>query len=575
MTDDSRSAPSGSQGDPAGPSAPTRPRAPGPASPVVRPRQGVSLVWIIPLVAALAGAWLWYQSVQSQGPLITISFETGDGLVPGRTALKVKNVVVGQVETIRLSDDLSLVSVLARMNPEARPYLRSQTRFWVVRPRIGTAGISGLGTIVSGVYLTVEPGRGEPTTEFVGLEAPPVSPSDAPGLKLSLRAERLGSLDVGSPVFYRDLCVGMVENHHLAGDGRSMVVEIYIEEGFTALVRANSHFWNASGVDVSLSAGGIDIRTQSLDAILAGGVAFGTLPGETLGEPAQNGQEFWLHDSHRAIAEQDYSEVDDYVLFFEGSVRGLVVGAPVEFRGIKLGEVTGISMQYDVNTRQLQIPVYIQANRRPVRIVGDADDVKTDLHRGQKLSDYVARGMRAQLQTGNIVTGSLYIDMEFHPETPARLLGIDPDHEELPTIPRTVEALQKTLAALPLSELFESAVSAVQAIEELARAPEILDTTRNLDRTLLDAQALIASLEAQVASLGARVDQTAASAVGAFSAATDSFDTLGEVVGEGSDIRYQTRTTLAELSEAARSLRILVDYLERHPEALLQGKELP
>ena len=545
----------------------------GPAEAVVKKSRGPSLVWIVPIVAALAAGWLWWRTIQEQGPLITITFVTADGLEAGKTKVKFKNVEVGVVETVTISDDLSHVIAGVRMEKTSEPHLTSGTRFWIVRPRIGAQGISGLSTIVSGAYIEIEPGKGAAQAEFTGLETPPVAPADAPGLKLTLVSEKLSSLEQGSSIFYRDVHVGLVEDHKLDEDGRGISLDVYIFEQYEHLVRKNTHFFNVSGIEVTLGASGFDVRTQALDALLMGGVAFALAPDDDPGPPAEDGDVFTLYDSYSDILELRYTQqTDKFVLYFDGSLRGLEEGAPVEFRGMKVGQVVEIRMQYNPETLELHIPVIIEMQRGRVEIIGGEEQVD-DEDRAAAMAGFVDRGMRAQLRTGSIVTGALFVDLDFHPETDRRLLGINTEYSELPTIPSPVESLENTLNQLP--QLFTSANEAVESVRDIVKSPEVAAAVARLDDVLAQAETLLAEVGEQAGSLGSRLDETARHADEALVEATRTLVNLQDMTDESSDVRAALTSSLQELSQAARSLRALTDYLERHPEALIKGKELP
>jgi len=539
-----------------------------PAEAVVKKAKGPSLVWIVPIVAAAAAGWLWYRTIQEQGPLITISFHTADGLESGKTKVKLKYVEAGLVESISIAPDLSHVSVVVRMEKEVQQHLNEQTRFWVVRPRFGVQGISGLGTIVSGAYIEMEPGGGPPTSTFEGLETPPISPNDAPGLKLHLQSERLASMDVGTSVYFRDVCVGLVESHTLDPEGRGVLIDIYIREQFAHLVRENSCFFNASGFDLRLGTEGVELRTQALESLLLGGIAFAIPPGEEAGPPAESGATYPIYDSYDDILDLRFSETDEYVLYFDGSVRGLSVGAPVEFRGIKLGSVTDIVMQFDPASQQIYIPVHIETQRGHIQIMGDET-----FDRAEQMAAFVGRGLRAQLKTGNLVTGALFVDLDFHPETDVRLVGISKDVMELPTVPSTIESLEKTLGQLP--EILASVQQTVDGFGELARSPQIASALGHFEDAMAHGEELMSKLDHGMDGLTNRVDETAGYTDTALQELRETLASLRNLTTDGSDVRASLVNSLDELAHSARSLRALTDYLEQHPEALLKGKELP
>ncbi|MDX1708187.1 MAG: MlaD family protein, partial [Desulfobacterales bacterium] len=293
----------------------------------VKAKKQISIVWLIPMVAVLIGGWLAYKGLSEKGPMVAITFESAEGLESGKTLVKYKDVKIGQVESIRFSADLSKVIVSAELVKEATPYLTDKARFWVVRPRVTASGVSGLGTLFSGAYIEMDPGKeGNPARQFKGLEVPPIVTTGVPGREFLLQAKSLGSLDNGSPIYYRQIQVGQVIGYDLAEDGRSLKIKIFINAPHDKLVRANTRFWNASGFDLKLDAGGIQLNTQSLVSIMMGGIAFDTPTSLEISGPPDEGQVFKLYDSRESIFERTFTEKRYYILHFEGSIRGLSVG---------------------------------------------------------------------------------------------------------------------------------------------------------------------------------------------------------------------------------------------------------
>src|SRR3954464_10861280 len=282
---------------PGAPAAPTPPRRGPPEAAVGRRRRRFSVVWLVPLVAAAIAAWLAVTTLREKGPTVTIAFKTAEGLEAGKTKVRYKDVEVGTVEDVRLSDDLEGVVAVAELRKQADPFAAAGTRWWVVRPRVGASGVSGLGTLISGAYVGLDPGRGERTLSFTGLEEPPPIASDVPGRRFALHGDGLGSVDQGSPVYYRGLRVGQVLGRPLDDDRRSFTFEIFVDAPHDRLPPATSRFWNASGIDVSVGAGGVEVATESLESILAGGVAFDTPGIEAPGEEAAADHAFHLFQS--------------------------------------------------------------------------------------------------------------------------------------------------------------------------------------------------------------------------------------------------------------------------------------
>lgn len=533
-----------------------------PEPPVAAPEPRVSrrhfpVVWIIPLVALLAGAWLAYDAVSSRGPLVTIRFKTAEGLVAGKTKVKFKDVEVGKIEAIEYSDDLSHVVVTARMAKGMERHLRSETRFWVVRAQVTGGEVSGLGTIFSGAYIGVQLSKqGRLETEFDGLDKPPALTPDQPGRVFALRADRLGSLDVGSPVYFRQIKVGQVVAYDLEEGGRTVLVKAFVHAPHDARVRAGTRFWNVSGVGVSVDANGLQVRAESLLSLVLGGVAFET-PGaaEEAGDVAPD-QVFTLFPTREKSNETTFAHKEYYRLAFPGSVRGLAIGAPVEFRGMAIGQVADIFLEYDADKGEVRIPVLIEVEPERFRRRG-----RNRLKDPAKIVEsLVEDGLRARLNTGNLLTGQAYVDLDMHPDAPAARLKRDGDYLELPTLPTPLEGIFASFSRimdrmdkLPLESMAGELRDTMDGMREtMAGLRTIMGTAdtflRNADKnTLPRAEAALEQMRSTLARAEAALDPDSA-------------------------MRADLELALKELADAARSLRVLADYLERQPDALLYGK---
>ncbi|WP_048992382.1 intermembrane transport protein PqiB, partial [Burkholderia cenocepacia] len=336
--------------------------APRPPDPAISTKSGwlPSLVWLVPLIAALIGIGLVIKSVRERGPEITISFHSAEGLEPGKTQVKYKDVEIGMVKTIKLSKDLSRVLVQVQLKKEAEDFAVQGSRFWIVRPRVGATGVSGLGTLLSGAYIGVDAGHGQDTlTDFTGLETPPAVTGDQKGTQYVLRGDSLGSVDIGSPVYYRRVQVGQVVGFSLDKDGTGVTFNVFVNAPYDQYVGLNSRWWQASGVDLRLDSSGLKLNTQSLATVILGGIAFQTPPNQGSGATAPNNTTFRLgSDEGDAMRDPDGQPLQ-VVMNFSQSLRGLAVGAPVDFRGIVLGEVTNIGIDFDPKTKNFLMPVTI------------------------------------------------------------------------------------------------------------------------------------------------------------------------------------------------------------------------
>ena len=561
---------------------PPKDSAPDVAEVELKPRRGFSIVWLIPLVAGAIAIWLAYKTISEQGPAFTVSFRTAEGLEAEKTKVKYKDVEVGLVERIRVSEDLATIIVTARLEKTAEKMLAETSRFWVVRPRLGAGGVSGLGTLVSGAYIEIDPGDGASASAFVGLEEAPVVRSDVPGTEYVLTAGRLGSLSAGSPIYFRGIDVGEVLGFDLAEDNGSVTIPIFVRAPYDRLVRDRSRFWNASGFDIELGADGVRVDTESVQAMLIGGLAFDTPPGGTAG-PSAAGTVFPLYDSFAATTEAIYVEKVSFVMYFDGSVRGLSVGAPIEFRGIKVGQVRDVSIAFDAAAGEVRIPVTIDIEPQRIALAGSEQDAAAiDRTERRTMISLVERGLRGQLRSGSLLTGQLVVSLDFHPDAPPAKLGLDSDPPEIPTVPseldeitRSAEALLAKLAGLPLDALIDDLRSTVQATNKLVASPELQQSAVQLNRSLDSLQSLLANVEREVGPLTAGLRRTTTTANDVLRDAGAAFRSADSLVGENAQLRFDLAELLAELTEMARSIRVLADYLEQNPDALLRGKGAP
>jgi paraquat-inducible protein B len=535
----------------------------------VQRKKQISIVWLIPIVAVLIGGWLAYKGLSEKGPVVTITFESAEGLEAGKTQLKYKDVKIGEVQTIRFNADLSQVIVTAELVKEAAPYLTENTRFWVVRPRVTASGVSGLGTLFSGAYIGMDPGKeGKQQTSFKGLEIPPVVTTGMPGREFLLRATELGSLDIGAPVYYRQIQVGQVIGYELEDEGQSLRIKIFINAPHDKLVRKNTRFWNASGFDLKLDASGLTLNTQSVVSIMMGGIAFDTPTSLEVGGPAQEDQLFRLYETRASIFERTYTEKIYYILHFNESIRGLTVGAPVEFRGIKIGQVVDIKSEFDLKKGSPRITVLIETEPQRWKVAGtDREATAEDSKKG--LAKLVAKGLRAQLKTGSLLTGQLFVSIDFYPDAPKAEIKYGEKFPEFPTIPAPLQIitarvndLLSKIETVPIEQIGKDLGDTLQNVKQLSESKELLEAVQALNQTLQDARDLAQNLNTNVApAITATLDR-----------AQQTLVSVEGTLGKDSPLQYELRLAIKELGESARSLRVLLEYLERHPDALIFGK---
>lgn len=525
-----------------------------PPTPVTRKWRGPSLVWLVPIIALAVGVSLLIRAILATGPQVTIDFNSADGLRPGKTEVRYKEVVVGRVESLTLSEGRDRVHVSVRLDRSVSNIAVDDTRFWVVRPRIDTAGVSGIETLFSGAYIGVDAGVSQvQRRQFTGLEAPPYVLRGEPGRGFVLRTEDLGSLDVGSPIFYRRNRVGRVVGYKLDPQVDELSVQIFIEAPYDKLVNSQTRFWNASGVEVSLSSSGLSVNTQTLASVLAGGVSFERPPGSQGLPPAPDGNRFELFpDRKRALAPPD-GPAQRVRMVFDQSIRGLAIGAPIDFLGIEIGSVKAIRLDYD--TKRKRFPVEVEADIYPTRLgaVRDAlrepadDERRRDVTLLQRL---VASGLRAQARTGNLLTGQMYVALDFPGRTTRAVLDTDTPVPAIPTVPGTLADVQPQIAEI---------------VAKINKVP-FDDIGRNLNDTLTQARMAIDQLRPDAQASLAEVRRTLQS-VQETLARTDR-----QLLDPSAPIQRNAEQTLLDLQRAAQSLRVLTDYLQRHPESLLRGK---
>ncbi|PKU25086.1 intermembrane transport protein PqiB [Telmatospirillum siberiense] len=522
--------------------------------PVIEPprRWRFSMVWIIPLLAAVIGLSLVVQAIMQRGPTITVTFSSAEGIEPGKTKVKFKDVDIGEVKTVRLSQDRARVVVTIELVKEAGQLAVADSRFWVVRPRFAGSGVSGLGTLLSGSYIGVDAGHSsDDRTDFVGLDTPPVVASDVPGHRFKLLAEDIGSVDMGSPVYFRRIEVGHVESFTLEPDGHRIALGVFVKSPYDRFVTTETRFWHASGVDLRLDSAGVRLETQSLASILMGGIAFETA-GST-DQPAQDGAVFSLAASHADAMKTPDGEPEAVVMRFRQSVRGLAVGAPVDFRGIEIGVVRSIGLTFDPDAGDFSAPVMVDIY--PDRLAPQAVMKSTDRKfRASRLAELVRRGLRAQLRTGSFLTGQLYVAADFFPDAPGVRFDAGAQPMELPTVPSDMQELQQQVQSIlrkldkvPFDTLGQDAHHALVSVNTTLKRIDTL-----VGRTDSD---ILPEIRDSLQEVRRTMETTRASLAG------------------DSPLQQDTRQALRGVAEATRSLKALSDSLNRHPESLVRGRK--
>lgn len=514
-------------------------------------------IWVVPIVAALIGGWLVVKGILERGPTITITFKTAEGLEAGKTKIKYKNVDVGEVKQVTLSDDHQRVVATAELVKEAEPYLVEDSRFWIVRPRVSGGQVSGLGTLFSGSFIGLDIGKSDNRRrQFTGLDTPPVFTTDVPGRQFVLVSDDLGSLGIGSPVYYRQVEVGSVVAYELNQDGKAVMLKIFINAPYDQFVTASTRFWNSSGIDVALDATGLKVDTQSLASILIGGITFEAPPGSSPVPPVKENHTFALTTSRSQAMKLPDALAIPAVMYFKDSLRGLSIGAPVEFRGIVVGEVQSMHVEFDERQGEYRFPVGVTIYPgRLAAMAADGSHVVADpAARRARWNRLAEHGLRGQLRIGNLLTGQLYVAVDFFPDAPKEQIDWTRTPPVLPTVVGSMTEVQDTLSRLarrlekvPLDQIGNDIRQSLQA----------------LNRTLDSANQLVKRLDTDIMPAARTTMEDVRKTLKA----------AERSIGSDAPIQQDLRETLRELNRTAQSLRALTDYLERHPESLLRGRK--
>ena len=541
------------------PGSPPAPPVPGDAAPAELPKPRIvevrrwhlSLVWLVPAVAIAIAASMLVRTVFLAGPRIEIEFASADGVEAGKTEVRYKEVIVGRVASVSLRDDRKRVVAVVQLDRAATAFAVEDTTFWVVRPRIGVGGVSGLGTLLSGSYIAVDAGIATETrTAFVGLEAPPFVLRGEPGSVFVLRADDLGSLDVGSPVFYRRARVGRVVGYTLDPVRDEVEIRMFIEAPFNKLVTREMRFWNASGIDLTVNASGLTLNTQTLASVLAGGLAFEMPPGATKGPRAPENTVFKLYNDRRTALAPPDGQAVTIRMIFDSTVRGLSEGAAIDLLGIDIGKVRSVALQYDGQRKRF--PVEVVAEVYPLRL----GSVRTALLRdgggddADVLRRLIANGLRAQLRTGNLLTGQLYIALDYLPGATRPVAAAGAGIVAMPTAPGTLSELQPQIAEI---------------VQKVSKIP--------FDAIGRDLQTALSKTSAAIGQLTPEAQKSLAEVQRTLTRAQASLEGLDRnVTDPNASVQRNLEDMLLELQRTSRSLRVLSDYLQQHPESLLRGK---
>ena len=519
----------------------------------------ISKIWLVPIIAICMGAWMIYHQWSNQGPLISIVFENASGLEAGKTKIKMHNVDIGEVKTIALTEDLQKVLVTARMSANAEGLLRESTEFWSVNPRISLNGISGLNTLVSGTYINMSTNlEGASIRDFVALSAPPITPSGTPGLHVTLNSNAEFAFKEGDPVIYKGLKVGEFESIYFNFDERVVYYNTFIQAPYHKLITSNTKFWNASGVQMELGTNGVKVKSSSIETLITNGVAFGVPEGLPQGERVSDRSYFNIHDSYESAADERYKAVAKYVILVDDTVRGLHIGAPVEYRGIQVGKVLEINPPNNNQQKWLDsgvaIPVIIGI--QPGRIE-QTDDQAGIEHIRQQMRMWVENGFRASLQTGNLLTGALFVNLEQYPNVASTKIEQFQDYEVIPSISNEFSQITEKVSAILDNindmDLVQFSVAANQMMADISASANSMNSTAD------DFAGTLRQMDEQQFSVK-------------LAAALSGVAELTQGFASGSRTNNEINDTLNTLQQRLRELQPLLLELNQAPNSLIFDK---
>lgn len=518
----------------------------------------LSPVWVVPAVALAIALWLAVQAYLEKGTEIKISFSKANDIVPGQTLIKFKDIKVGVVKDIRLDNSLRGVLVTAELDRRVAAHLSADTRFWVATPRISVAGVSNLGTLISGVHIVMDPGvEGEHQTDFKGLDQTPLLQSDEPGKAFVLQSPGLASIDIGSPIYFRQIRVGEVTGYQLSDNHKHVDINVFIRSPHDELIENRTRFWNVSGFGFSLGAEGLKANVASLASIINGGISFDNAAGIGAGKPAEPGQVFYLHPDKESVLEGQFNIKYFYLTKFSGSIRGLSVGAPVEFKGIKVGEVVDVSLERADNAEKT-LHVYIAME--PQRF--DPGESPTKEEVDLRMQSMVEQGLRAQMRVSSLLTGAKFIDLAYVDNPGDEMFVRSENYSEIPTVEEPAEQIMSQVSALlgkfnevPFGDIGKDLSKSLSKLNTILATLEKNNTAQKVDDVLVTVNDTLNTMNATLNDSSKTIQQ------------------LGNTVSPDSELQYELNKMLRSVSEAAKSIEVLTDELGRNPNALIYGSK--
>ncbi len=539
----------------------------------------VTVIWLIPVLAIAIGGWLAWDTLSRQGPTITISFASAEGLQAGQSQLKYKEIVFGTVKSLSLNANRSRVLVRVATTRQAVPLLTDKTAFWVVRPRISLGSVSGLNTLLSGSYIGMLPPEsgGRLQREFTGLEYPPILQTNDPGRTFLLKASRLGSITAGSPIFYKDLVAGEVLGWEFADMAASVTIRAFVRAPFDGYVHDDTRFWNASGLAVKLSSTGVDVQVESLQALLAGGIAFDT-PSEMRGEtPTSADHVFPLFANRAAASDASYRRKIPVISFFPGSVRGLGPGSDVTIHGLKVGHVVDVRLTFDSAKDTVMAPVRYELEPERVLGIGAKSKFKTPADGAAAL---LKHGLRATLQSANLITGQQEVALTFDPKAPPASVTMEGSDFVLPSeegggfasLASSATDLLNQVNTIPFAQIGQKLQSILGGVDNAVVSPEMKAMLQRLSATVTSADEMVGNLNKGLSPASRQLPELASGLKKTVTDANKLLLSVNSAYGNNTNFDRELQRLLGQLNEAVISLRSLADLLNRHPEALIKGR---
>ncbi len=549
------------------------------AQAATRRSRRISIIWAVPLVAVAIGAWLAWDTLSKEGPTIQISFDGGEGLTAGQSQLKYKDITFGTVKRLELSPDRSHVVVTVATTHEAEPLLTDGAVFWVVKPRLFAGNISGLETVLSGSYIGMLPAAtaGNKKREFVGSEDPPILGSHVPGRIFLLTSRRIGSISVGSPIFFRDLEVGQVLGWDIADMAEYVTIHAFVRAPYDNYVKDETRFWNASGLSVSLGGAGIDFKVESLRALLLGGIAFETPKLAVKAAETSEKHVFPLFRDRDTANAASYTRKIPVISYFPGSVRGLAPGSEVTMHGLVVGRVTEVGLAYDREKDAIVAPVRYEVEPERILGVGGKAVFKSTEDAVQEL---LKRGLRAELQSTSLITGQQMVALDFVSNAPPVAMTMKDEDFVLPTAPgggfaglqASATDLLNKVSAIPFDQIGQRLDGILKSVDEVAQGAQMKKALTDLAGMIASAQGLVQRLDTGVGPAVRQLPEIATGLQKTLTSANKLVLSLDNGYGDNTKFNRDLGRLMAQLNDAVRSIRSLADLLTRHPEALVKGR---